>query len=140
MKTQEKKTTKQDIFLLLKKFEKLIKRKPSIEMMIKEITMMGFKIRTIIGDLSSINFSDKEIVELLWSLGKFDDFFQKKINYLNKTEKEILLQYFNHLKEKLTFYSHPYQQSKSERSLQVLPNNTFEIEILRRNINRKKNN
>jgi hypothetical protein len=140
MKTQEKKTAKQDVFLLLKEFERSIKRKPPVETMIKEIAMMGFKIKTILGDFSSVNFSHKEIVEVLWSLGKFDDFFQKKVSRLNAAEQEILLQYFDHLKEKLIFSIHPHQALKSERLSPVLPSNIFEIEILRRNINRKKIN
>jgi len=140
MKTQEKKTTKQNVFLLLKEFEKSIKRKPPIETMIKEIAMMGFKIKTILGDLSSVNFYNKKIIKVLWSLGKFDDFFQKKMKNLNENEQEILLQYFDHLKEKLIFSIPPHQVLNFEQPLKDYLTNIFEIEILRPSTDAKKIN
>jgi len=140
MKTQEKKTTKQDIFLLLKKFEKSIKHKPSLGTMIKEIAMMGFKIKKILGDFSSVNLSNKKIIELLWSLGKFEDFFQKKVGDLSQVEQEILLQYFNYLKEKLIFSIPIHQTLRFEKPLKDFLTNIFEIEILRSQTNPKKVN
>jgi len=139
MKTQ-KKIGKKDVFSLLKEFEQSIKKKPPATAMIKEITMMGFKIKTVFGDFSSINFSNKKIIEILWSLGKFDDFFQKKLKNLNATEKEILLQYFDHLKEKLIFSIPSHQTLKFEQPLKDHLTNIFEIEILRQSNNQKKIN
>jgi|YNPBryantNP2012_1023418.scaffolds.fasta_scaffold60330_2 hypothetical protein len=140
MKTQEKKTTKQDVFLLLKEFERSIKRKPPIETMIKEITMMGFKIKTLLGDFSAINFSNKKVIEALWSLGKFDDFFQEKIGKINENEQQILLQYFDHLKKKLILSTPPHQTFKTDELVNNFSTHIFEIEILRPTKNPKKVN
>lgn len=142
MKTPNKKTRNlnDNIFSSLKEFEQSIKKKPPIEVMIKEIAMMGVKIKTVIGDFSSVNFSNKKMIEVLWSLGKFDDFFQKKIKNLNKNEQEILLRYFDHLKEKLVFSIPPHQTLKFEQPVKNSLTNIFEIEILRPSTEAKKIN
>jgi len=138
MKSIKKEQKKLDIFLLLKDFQKIIKRKPPVEKMVEEIMMMGLKIKPILGDISLLDFSNKKVVEVLWSLGKFDSFFQAYYEKLSDSELSILLEYFDHLKNKL-LVSLPKPLLKTEQ-LKYVRLGIFEIEILRPTNHKKKLN
>ena len=125
----KKKRQKVDVFLLLKDFQKLIKNKPTVEKMIEEITIMGLKIKPVLGDISLLDFSNKKMVEVFWSLGKFDDFFQGYYEKLSENELSILFNYFDYLKNKLLL-SLPKPILKSE-NLNNVKLGIFEIEVLR---------
>jgi len=134
----KKKRQKVDVFLLLKDFQKLIKNKPTVEKMIEEITIMGLKIKPVLGDISLLDFSNKKMVEVFWSLGKFDDFFQGYYEKLSENELSILFNYFDYLKNKL-LVSLPKPVFKSQK-LNDIKFGVFEIEVLRSTYNRKKLN
>jgi len=134
----KKKQKKVDVFLLLKDFQKIIKNKPPVDKMLEEITIMGLKIKPILGDISLLDFSNKKIVEFLWSLGKFDYFFQKYYKKLSENELSIIFNYFDHFKNKL-LVSLPKPFLKSEK-LNDFKLGIFEIEILRSTNNRQKLN
>jgi len=135
MKSLKKDKKNVDVFLLLKNFQKIIKNKPSVEKMVEEIVMMGLKIKPVLGDVSLLDLSNKQIVETLWSLGKFDDFFQDYYDKLSEQEIAILLEYFDNLKNKLVV-SLPKMILKTE-NLKDAKFGIFEIEVLRPKINRK---
>ena len=138
MRTTKKEEKKVDVFLLLKDFQKLIKKKPPVKKMVEEIMMMGFKIKPVLGDISLLDLSNKKIVEVLWSLGKFDDFFQAYYEKLSDHELSILLKYFDHLRNKL-LVSLPKPILKSE-NLNDVKLGIFEIEVLRPTNHQKKLN
>jgi len=138
MRSSKKNRKKSDVFLLLKDFQKIIKNKPPVDKMVEEIMMMGLKIKPVLGDVSLLDFSNKKIVEVLWSLGKFDDFFQSYYDKLSKNELSILLEYFEHLKNKLMI-SLPKPILRTE-NLKDVKFGIFEIEVLRQKINKKKLN
>src|SRR3989339_1638626 len=83
-----------DIKIILADFESLLKIKPSIDQMYEEIQMMKFKVRPLSGDVLSVNLKNDQFVSTLWSLGKLDEFYQKKINGLNYKDKEIFNKIF----------------------------------------------
>jgi len=138
MKTTKKEEKKVDVFLLLKDFQELIKKKPSVKKMIEEITMMGLKIKPIFGDISVLNLSNKKIVEVFWSLGKFDDFFQAYYEKLSDNELSILLDYFDYLKNELTVsLQKPIFKTENLSNVKL---GIFEIEVLRLKNHQKKPN
>ena len=138
MRTTKKEEKKVDVFLLLKDFQRLIKKKPPFKKMVEEIMIMGLKIKPVLGDISLLDLSNKKIVEVLWSLGKFDDFFQAYYEKLSNHELSILLKYFDHLRNKLLL-SLPKPILKSE-NLNDVKLGIFEIEVLRPTNHQKKLN
>lgn len=96
----------QDIIEELIQFQKSLEKKPSFEEMFTQIKMMRFRLKPIQGSLINFDFQNKKFVETLWSLGKLDEFFMKKINDLKNDEEkerffEFFSQIFNDYQEKL---------------------------------------
>ena len=118
----------EDIKTILNDFESLLKLKPPINQMYEEIQMMKFKVRPLSGDVLSVNLKNDQFVSTLWSLGKLDEFYQKKINGLNYKDKEI----FNKIFEEV------YQKFQADlnrvniRSMKMIKYKTrLEVEIFR---------
>ena len=85
-----------DAFEIVKIFQKdVLQQPPSLEQMHLEVRMMNFKIRPIQGDLSTLNFQDREFIVALWSLGKLDDFFQEHFSQLQKQQQEVFYRLMN---------------------------------------------
>lgn len=80
--------------------KKILHQKPPLEKMYEEIRMMKFKIRPLQGDISELNFLNKEFIEILWNLGKLDEFFHRERKKLNEKQKEVFLNFFDHLYDK----------------------------------------
>ncbi|GAB4218677.1 MAG: hypothetical protein Fur009_0710 [Candidatus Microgenomates bacterium] len=88
----------QDIIDELLNFQKTLEKKPSLPEMFEQIKMMKFKFRPIQGSLINLDFNNKKLVEILWSLGKLDEFFMRKINKLkNEQEKERFFEFFSQI-------------------------------------------
>ena len=64
-----------------------------------EVCMMKFKIRPVMGDISSLNFHNNNLIELMWSLGKLDDFFHQEYKKLSNSQKDIFFKIFEDLHE-----------------------------------------
>ncbi|PIY71837.1 hypothetical protein COY87_04055 [Candidatus Roizmanbacteria bacterium CG_4_10_14_0_8_um_filter_33_9] len=91
-----KKKNESNVVLLLEQFQKnILGNKPSIDQMIKEVQMMRFKIRPIQGDFSYLNFQNSRFIEILWSLGKMDEFFNRRPSSLSSKQKGIFFNYFD---------------------------------------------
>lgn len=97
-----KKRNQQDALQLLEVFQKsVLQNKPPLEDMISEIRMMKFKIKPLQGDFSRVNFSDHTLIEILWSLGKMDEFFQSQFSSIKIGQRGTFYHYFNSLQRKL---------------------------------------
>jgi len=72
------KKTSKDILDLIRSFQDIVKKKPGIGEMFSEIRMMRFKIKPVQGDINEIDLKNEKFIEILWSLGKLDEFFQKE--------------------------------------------------------------
>jgi len=90
-----------DIFHLLTRLEKVLREKPSPGQILKEVQMMKFKVRPLVGDISLLNFKDWRLLEALWSLGKLDDFFEREIGGVSKEEKKTFFQVVEQIRGKL---------------------------------------
>ncbi|MCX7955554.1 MAG: hypothetical protein N2593_00365 [Patescibacteria group bacterium] len=111
-------------------FQKILEKKPPYQEMFSQIKMMNFKFKPIQGSLTKINFLDKDFIETLWSLGKLDEFFFKKINQIkSKKEKESFFNFFsqiyNKYQEKLNNIK-PKLIEKTKESIDIL-----EVEIFK---------
>jgi hypothetical protein len=69
--------------------------------MYDEVRMMRYKIRPLQGDISYLNLKNKKFIEILWNLGKLDDFFNKNKKELDKKGEEIFKNFFDNLYSKL---------------------------------------
>lgn len=96
-----KKKNQQDALQLLEVFQKsVLQNKPSLEEMISEIRMMKFKIKPLQGDFSRVNFNDHTLIEILWSLGKMDEFFQSRFSSIKVGQRGTFYHYFDSLQKK----------------------------------------
>jgi hypothetical protein len=68
--------------------------------MMCEIRMMNFKIKPLQGDFSRVNFNDRTLIEILWSLGKMDEFFQTQFPSLKVGQRRTFYRYFDSLQRK----------------------------------------
>lgn len=127
-----------DLLGILLDFRKnLSENKPSTDEMFEEVRMMRFKIKPLQGDVSLLDLKNKKLIEILWNLGKLDDFYHRQNSQLTENEKEVLFQFFDDL----------YEQFQSELSkvdlrttegLSVTP--TIEMEIFKEESIKKKLN
>lgn len=93
---------KTDLLEEIVKFQNnLLKNKPSEQVMFDQVRMMRYKIRPLQGDVSMLDFKNKKFIEILWNLGKLDEFFNKRKNFLNKRQKEIFYSFFEGVYAKL---------------------------------------
>ena len=96
-----KKRNQQDALQLLEIFQKsVLQNKPPLIEMISEIRMMKFKIKPLQGDFSRVNFNDHELINILWSLGKMDEFFQSQFPTLKVGQRNTFFNYFDSLQRK----------------------------------------
>jgi len=133
-----RKKFERDVIQILKRFQySVLQNKPTPEHMLDEIRMMKFKIKPIQGDISQINLKDGRFIEIIWSLGKMDEFFQKEVDHIAESQKETFFQFFNEtystLQQKLNMLRIRAGQKGS-------PNSVLEMEIFKDNTHKGKSN
>ena len=113
---------------LINTFHDILKKKPSVKKMYEDIRLMKFKIRPLQGDISRINFQNEMLIEMLWSLGKLDEVFQKEYELLSVGSRDTFYKLFDNLykeyQSKLNNI-HIRQDRPAENS------NTLEMEIFK---------
>jgi hypothetical protein len=93
-----RKKRRYEIAQLLTQFQKdIVDRKPTFAQMCDEVRMMQFKIRPLQGDVSNLYIQSHKVVEAIWNLGKFDEFFRKERSNFSQGEQDIMLNYFEKL-------------------------------------------
>lgn len=78
-------------------FQKIIKRKPSVKKMYADIRLMQFRIRPIEGDITKLDVANDTFIEMLWSLGKLDEVFQKRYLDMDGQNREVVYDIFEKL-------------------------------------------
>lgn len=133
-----KKKNQQDALQLLEVFQKsVLQNKPPFEEMISEIRMMKFKIKPLQGDFSRVNFNDHELIEILWSLGKMDEFFQSRFSTLKMGQRSTFYNYFDSLQRK---FQDDLNKLNLREGYSTVKPSILEMEIFKeRNRNRKTN-
>lgn len=84
---------------ILNTFQSILKHKPSQKIMIKDIHMMKFKIKPVSGDVSHLNMTNDNFIELVWSMGKLEEIMQKAYYKLDNNGQKMLVQVFDNLFE-----------------------------------------
>lgn len=79
---------------------------PTQENMLRDVQMMGFKIRQITGDMSSLASFDSNVIESLWKIGKIDEIISSHFDSLDEDDQDRLLNYLHSI------------ESETEQSLQ----------------------
>jgi dGTP triphosphohydrolase len=69
------------------------------EMMVRDIQMMGFKIRSVIGDIALLQKLHYEFIESLWKIGKIDEIISSSFADVSEDDQERLLEYFKDVEE-----------------------------------------
>lgn len=90
-------TKRKDVDLLdvLLDFQKgVLERKPEHLQMLKEVQLMKFKIRPVRGDITLLKLEDQQFIEILWSLGKLDEFFVSQLGKVNLKQRGALIEAF----------------------------------------------
>jgi hypothetical protein len=67
----------------------------SLEAMVRDIQMMGFKIRPLVGDISAIVNMHDEVVRSLWKIGKIDEIINDSLYELEEDDQDRLIEYLN---------------------------------------------
>lgn len=108
----------------------LIKNKPSHKIMYEQVRMMRYKIRPLQGDISTLDFTNTKFIEILWNLGKLDEFFNKKKNILNRKQREILYGFLENVYAKLQHQLN-HLNLKIDETEKDSSSSIIEMEILR---------
>lgn len=114
--------------------EELLKNKPTDQIMFEQVRMMRYKIRPLQGDISILDLKNKKFIEILWNLGKLDEFFNKRKNFLNKRQREIFYSFFEGIYAKL---QHQLNHLDLKFDQNDVSSSIIEMEIVRE-ISRKK--
>lgn len=134
-----KKKGKFEIAQLLSEFQQtVLNNRPSYQEMFEEVRMMHFKVRPLNGDISQLQTLDSNLVEALWNIGKFDEFFKTQRTKLTKSEQDMFLKYFETLYTRLQ--KEMNGTTKEHMSINDDSNSTstvVEMEIYRERINKK---
>lgn len=108
--------------------QSILEHKPAPDTMYQEVRMMKFKVRPLQGDIGAINLKDSNFIEILWSLGKLDEFYHGCVEKISQTQQETFFRLVDEMYDK-------FQQDlnmldlKSERYAQSA--SSFEMEIFK---------
>ena len=67
--------------------------------MYEEVRMMKFKIKPLQGDISLLNLGNANFIEILWGLGKLDEFFQGHYKKIAMRKRDLFLRLFDEIHE-----------------------------------------
>lgn len=96
--------------------------------MYKDIRLMNFRIRPIVGDITKIDVGNETFVEMLWSLGKLDEMFQKRFFDIHDKNREVVYRIFEKLYEE---YQSRLNKATQRIETSVGPGPKLEMEIYR---------
>ncbi len=95
-----KKQNDNDVVRILEKVNQVIGHKPTPEKMLEEVMMMKFKIRPLQGDVSLLDLQDRNLIEVLWGLGKLDEIFYQELQKVSPQKKPLLFKIFENFNQK----------------------------------------
>lgn len=69
-------------------------KKLPLEVMVRDIQMMQFKVRSILGDISDLETAQYDFIHALWRIGKIDEIVYSSLIDLDEEDQEALIAYF----------------------------------------------
>ena len=136
----KKRDSTPDMMKLFRSFKKdVLDKKPTHNQMVRELSMMRFKIRPLQGDVSKLNFSNSTFVETIWQLGKMDDFIEKHVGKIDKKQENAFFHYFEGMYKQLqdTLNNAPFGGQKGDLQIK---RDFVEMEIYKERKNKKLSN
>jgi hypothetical protein len=116
-----------DVLDMIYNFQKgILNNKPTSTQMYDEIRMMKFKVKPLQGDISLLNLDNTKFIEILWSLGKLDEFFQNHIEKVSPKQRDTFYRLFDEMYQKFQMELNKINLQK-EKTNEMASN--FEIEI-----------
>lgn len=80
-------------------------KSPPMENKLRDVQMMRFKVRSVIGDISLVNKMDSQIIEYLWKIGRIDEIISEHIDTISEEDQDTLMNYFDsmesHMRESI---------------------------------------
>lgn len=136
-----KKKGKFEIAQLLTEFQQtILNNRPSFTQMFEEVRMMHFKVRPLNGDISQLQTLDSRLIEALWNIGKFDEFFKIQRVKLTKSEQDMFIRYFETLYTRLQKELGGPSKEGMNFSDESDSSSVIEMEIYREGIRKKQVN
>lgn len=117
-----------DIFEMISQFQlNVLNKKPPVAQMYDEVRLMRFKIRPVNGEIMTLDLSNNGFIEMLWGLGKLDEFYQGHIEKLPQDQRQVFFRIFDELYQK-------FQQELNKVNLkqeEIHQSSSFEMEIFK---------
>lgn len=127
-----KKINPTDVIEIVTNFQRrILDNKPTNDLMYQEVRMMKFKVKPVIGDISFLNLKNNSFIEILWSLGKIDEFFQNHNENLSEDEREIFYRLLDEMYEKYQEELNTVDLKKESFSQSSSSSSGFEMEIFK---------
>ncbi len=100
---------------------------PSIthEMMMRDIYMMKFKIRSQVGDISQLEAQQQDFIQALWKIAKADDIISEEIYDLDDDDQDALIQYFTMMENRIHEGMQRTLSTKTKLTGKHLPKKSF---------------
>lgn len=90
-----------DVLETISRFrQRVLGHKPTVDQMYDEVRMMKFKVRPLQGDISVVNLHDKNFIEILWSLGKLDEFYHFNVEKISQSELDTFYKMVDEMYDK----------------------------------------
>jgi hypothetical protein len=74
---------------IIKFQEEVLEKKVSKKEILRDLSVMSFKIKSLLGDMSKLKFDDTDFLRALWSLGKLEEFTNRQMSQLMDDEAEV---------------------------------------------------
>lgn len=87
--------------------------KPTTQEMLRDIKMMDFKVRPVMGDLFALAHKQTGLLEQLWRIGKIEDIVRRAITTLDGNERGLFFNYIDNLEREM--------QERASKELHELP-------------------
>jgi hypothetical protein len=135
-----KKTKKGDAFTsVMLSLKEILEKKPPLAQMKKEVDLMGFSIRPVVGDAEIIkNIDSRRFIETLWTIGKIDLLLEKKFHRLTEGQKQIVIDTLTQLQEKMILKAKIKTDAASQSNQEAPPHLMLEIfrkQLIKKDIN-----
>lgn len=118
-----------DVIDAITQFQQTIfSQRPEADQMRKEVRLMKFRVRPVKGDLSELSLSDDHFIEILWSLGKLDEFYSITSKKVSAKQRTVFNRLYDDMYVSLHRELNRVDINKPKQDVARLP---FELEIYR---------
>lgn len=77
----------------------ILKQKPTISQMKRDIQMNRLRIKPHMGDVFSLNMSNDQFIEALWSIIKIDEYIENTVDKLPRKEIDMFYQMSSYFRQ-----------------------------------------